>query len=157
MKNSRRRRQRKRCEDQPTTACIRIYSSGAYVWRELVQGECLVVVLVKVQRITSYTDPETLRPGKIIELVEVRRGSGFQAVGMGEESVMVQRMLQTAMLQLQSMGLMPVSRENMFPKIILYVTEQEYDMLNVKLEVNEVYEVSFNDGSIVFKRPQGIG
>lgn len=117
----------------------------------------MVVVLVKVQRITSYTDPETLRPGKIIELVEVRRGSGFQAVGMGEESVMVQRMLQTAMLQLQSMGLMPVSRENLFPKIILYVTEQEYDMLNVKLEVNEVYEVSFNDGSIVFKRPQGIG
>ncbi|MEM0383308.1 MAG: arcadin 1 [Candidatus Caldarchaeum sp.] len=124
---------------------------------ELALGECLVVVLVKVQRITSYTDPETLRPGKIIELVEVRRGSGFQAVGMGEESVMVQRMLQTAMLQLQSMGLMPVSRENLFPKIILYVTEQEYDMLNVKLEVNEVYEVSFNDGSIVFKRPQGIG
>uniref|UniRef100_A0A7C5L8C4 Arcadin 1 domain-containing protein n=1 Tax=Caldiarchaeum subterraneum TaxID=311458 RepID=A0A7C5L8C4_CALS0 len=115
------------------------------------------MVLVKVQRITSYTDPETMRPGKIIELVEVRRGGGFQPAGFGEESLMVQRMLQTAMLQLQSMGLMPVTRENIFPKIILYITEQEYDMLNVKLEVNEVYEITFNNGSINFKRPEGIG
>ncbi|MCS6785010.1 MAG: arcadin 1 [Candidatus Caldarchaeum sp.] len=115
------------------------------------------MVLVRVQRITSYTDPETMRPGKIIELVEVRRSGGFQAVGMGEESAMVQRMLQTAMLQLQSMGLMPITRENIFPKIILYVTEQEYDLLNVKLEVNEVYEVSFSNGTITFKRPEGIG
>lgn len=115
------------------------------------------MVLVKVQRITSYTDPETMRPGKIIELVEVRRSGGFQAVGMGEESVMIQRMLQTAMLQLQSMGLMPVGRESLFPKIILYVTEQEYDMLNVKLEVNEVYEVKFSNGSIIFSKPEGIG
>lgn len=115
------------------------------------------LVLVKVQRITSYTDPETMRPGKIIELVEVRRSGGFQPAGLGEESLMVQRMLQTAMLQLQSMGLMPVTRENIFPKIILYITEQEYDMLNVKLEVNEVYEITFNNGSINFKRPEGIG
>ena len=116
-----------------------------------------VLVLVKVQRITSYTDPETMRPGKIIELVEVRRGTGFQPMPGGEESVMVQRMLQTAMLQLQSMGLMPLTRESFFPKIILYITEQEYDMLNVKLEVNEVYEVSFTEGAILFKRPQGLG
>ncbi len=115
------------------------------------------MVLVKVQRITSYTDPETMRPGKIIELVEVRRGGGFHPSSMGEESVMVQRMLQTAMLQLQSMGLIPFIRENVYPKLILYITEQEYDLLNVKLEVNEVYEISFMDGSIVFKRPQGIG
>lgn len=115
-----------------------------------------VLVLVKVQRITSYTDPETMRPGKIIELVEVRRGTGFQPMPGGEESVMVQRMLQTAMLQLQSMGLMPLTRESFFPKIILYITEQEYDMLNVKLEVNEVYEVSFTEGAILFKRPHGI-
>jgi len=115
------------------------------------------LVLVKVQRITSYTDPETMRPGKIIELVEVRRGGGVQSFGVGEESIMVQRLLQSAMLQLQSMGLMPPLRENIYPKMILYMTEDEYDMLNVKLEVNEVYEVSFRDGAITFKRPQGVG
>ncbi len=115
------------------------------------------MVLVKVQRITSYTDPETMRPGKIIELVEVRRSGGFQPPVMSEESAMIQRMLQTAMLQLQSMGLLPLVRENVYPKIILYITEQEYDLLNVKLEVNEVYEVNFMEGSIIFKRPQGIG
>ncbi len=54
------------------------------------------MVLVKVQRITSYTDPETMRPGKIIELVEVRRSGGFQPAGLGEESLMVQRMLQNS-------------------------------------------------------------
>jgi len=52
---------------------------------------------------------------------------------------------------------MPISREMIFPKIILYLTEEEYDLLNVKLEVNEVYEVSFRDGQIVFSRPQGLG
>jgi len=116
------------------------------------------MVLVKVQRVTSYTDPETSRPGKIVELVEVRRGAvTVKGGGLTDDSVVVQRLLQSALMQLQSMGLMPVSREMMFPKIILYLTEEEYDLLNVKLEVNEVYEVSFRDGQIVFSRPQGLG
>ncbi|MEM3123125.1 MAG: arcadin 1 [Nitrososphaerota archaeon] len=116
------------------------------------------MVLVKVQRVTSYTDPETARPGKIVELVEIRRsGVAVKGTGLTDESVMVQRLLQSAVMQLQSMGLMPISREMMFPKIVLYLTEEEYDLLNVRLEVNEVYEVTFRDGQIVFSRPQGLG
>ncbi|GBC68848.1 hypothetical protein HRbin01_00534 [archaeon HR01] len=116
------------------------------------------MVLVRVQRVTGYTDPETARPGKIIEMVEVRRtGLSVKTSGLGDETVMVQRLLQTAMMQLQSMGLMPISREMLFPKIVLYLTEEEYDLLNVKLEVNEVYEVSFKDGQIAFSRPVGLG
>ncbi len=124
-------------------------------WRKVISFK---MVLVKVQRVTSYTDPETSRPGKIVELVEVRRGAvTVKGGGLMDDSVVVQRLLQSALMQLQSMGLMPVSREMMFPKIILYLTEEEYDLLNVKLEVNEVYEVSFREGQIVFSRPQGLG
>ena len=115
------------------------------------------MVLVKVQRISSYTDPETSRPGKIIELVEVRRRTGFYTGPQTEEGMVIQRMLQTALMQMQSLGLFPLTRETGLPKIILYLTEEEYDLLNVKLEVNEVYEVSFKDGGIYFRRPEGIG
>ncbi len=115
------------------------------------------MVLVKVQRVSSYTDPETSRPGKIIELVEVRSRGGVVVGGQSEESVMIQRMLQTALMQMQSLGLVPPMREMSFPKLILYLTEEEYDLLNVKLEVNEVYELTFKDGSISFKRPERLG
>ena len=115
------------------------------------------MVLVKVQRISSYTDPETSRPGKIIELVEVKKRTGLYTGPQTEESMVIHRMLQTAIMQMQSLGLVPPIRETGMPKIILYLTEEEYDLLNVKLEVNEVYEVSFKDGAILFKRPEGIG
>jgi len=111
------------------------------------------MVLVRVQRISSYTDPETHRQGKIIELVEVRKTAGFMAVAGGDESAVMQKMLQSALLQMQSMGIMPPFREMAFPKLTLYLTEEEYDLLNVRLEVNEVYELSFKEGSISFNRP----
>jgi hypothetical protein len=117
------------------------------------------LVLVKVQRISSYTDPDTGRPGKVIELVEVRKRSGGAVVlgPQSEEASMIQRMLQTALLQMQSLGIMPPTREAFLPKVILYLTEDEYDMLNVKLEVNEIYEITFRDGGIYFRKPTGIG
>ena len=115
------------------------------------------MVLVKVQRINSYTDPDTGRPGKVIELVELRKRGGVVVGPQTEEGAMVQRMLQTALMQMQSMGIMPPIREFAFPKLILYLTEDEYDMLNVKLEVNEVYELAFKNGSIFFNKPAGLG
>jgi len=111
------------------------------------------VVLVKVNRISSYTDPETSRPGKIIELVEIRRRGTVVSGGGSEEAMMIQRMLQTAMMQMQSLGLVPPMREAVFPKLTLYLTEEEYDLLNIRLEVNEVYELAFKDGAIMFRRP----
>jgi len=116
------------------------------------------LVLVRVQKISSYTDPDTGRPGKVIELVEVKKGGRTVVLGpQTEETMMVQRMLQTAIMQMQSLGLMPSIREISFPKIILYLTEDEYEMLNVKLEVNDIYEINFRDGGIYFKKPTNMG
>ncbi|MEM0381040.1 MAG: arcadin 1 [Nitrososphaerota archaeon] len=107
---------------------------------------------VRVYRVSSYNDPETGRPGKVIELVEVRRTQQAGALATGpEEYVMAQRLLQSLMAQLQGMGLMPPQRDIILPKITLILTEEEYDLLGVKLEVNEEFDVEFGEGKIVFK------
>jgi len=107
---------------------------------------------VRVYRVSSYNDPETGRPGKVIELVEVRRTQQAGALATGpEEYVMAQRLLQSLMAQLQGMGLMPPQRDIILPKITLILTEEEYDLLGVKLEVNEEFDVEFSEGKIVFK------
>ena len=125
--------------------------------KTILSNRRLALVLVKVQRINSYTDPDTGRPGKVIELVEFRKRGGVIVGPQTEEGAMVQRILQTTLMQMQSMGIMPPFREFSFPKLILYLTEDEYDMLNVKLEVNEVYELAFKNGGIYFNKPAGIG
>ncbi|MEM1666871.1 MAG: arcadin 1 [Nitrososphaerota archaeon] len=107
------------------------------------------MVLVKVYRISSTNDPETGRPGRIIELVEVRRQSERTGV-LAEETLMLQRLMQGVFLQMQSMGLLPHARELIIPKMTLFLTEEEYEMLNVKLEVNYIYELQFKDGKITF-------
>lgn len=107
------------------------------------------MVLVKVYRISSTNDPETGRPGRIIELVEVRRQSERSGM-VTEEALMLQRLMQGVFLQMQSMGLLPHVREVVIPKMTLFLTEEEYEMLNVKLEVNYIYELQFKDGKITF-------
>lgn len=99
-------------------------------------------------------DPETGRLGKIIEIVEERRVKPEPArtLGVPEESVMVQRMIHDVLSQLQSMGMFPLPREPLKPKMTLFLSEDEYEKLGVKLEVNEVYELEFRNGSITFRR-----
>jgi hypothetical protein len=112
------------------------------------------MVQVKVQRISSVTDPYTGLPAKQIELVEVRqqRNSG-QVYGVGTEE---NRMVQNMVSQLQGMGLMPQIRELTFPKITMVLTESEYDMFGIRLDVNEVYELEIKGGSIGLKPSTGI-
>ncbi len=105
------------------------------------------MVLVKVFRISSFTDPATSMPGKQIELVSVRsRPAGL--VGLPQEEA---AMLNTLMSQLQGV-LMPFVRDLAMPKIILYLTEDEYEMLGIRFEVNDVYELEFKDGSIHLRK-----
>jgi hypothetical protein len=105
------------------------------------------LVQVRVHRISSVTEPSTGLPAKQIELVEIKQRAG-QAYGVGDESRMVQNMVN----QLQSMGLFPQMREAIFPKITMVLTEGEYDMLGMRLDVNDVYELEIKSGTISLKK-----
>lgn len=111
------------------------------------------MVQVRVHRISSVTDPFTGLPAKQIELVEVRQRASGQVYGMGTEE---NRMVQNLVSQLQGMGLMPPMREMAFPKITMVLTESEYDMFGIRLDVNEVYELEIKGGTIGLKPATGI-
>lgn len=103
---------------------------------------------VKVNRISSVTDPTTGLPAKQIELVEVRdnrRMDNFQGTDEG-------RVIQGMLSQLQSMGLVPQVRELGFAKVTMILTETEYDMLGMRLDVNEMYDLDIRNGSLSLKK-----
>jgi len=106
-------------------------------------------VKVKVFEITSMTDPDTGKPGKNIKLVQVKQQRPqqqfFTPFGGTEEA----NMIKGIMGQFQSMGIFP-SRDA--PKINLFLSESEYDLLGVRFEVNEVYDMVLKDGTIRFRK-----
>jgi Arcadin 1 len=109
-------------------------------------------VKVRVSRISSMTDPDSGKPGKSIELVQVKqqRQQPFMtgAFGAGDES----NMIRNIMSQFQSMGFMPFGQNMSPPKVNLFLSESEYDLLGVRFEVNEVYDMILRDGSIKFEK-----
>ena len=103
---------------------------------------------MKVNRISSITDPLTGQPAKQIELVEVRdvrRSEGFPPSDEG-------RVIQGMLSQLQSMGLVPQVRDIGFSKVTMNLTETEYDMLGMRLDVNEVYDLDIRNGSLSLRK-----
>lgn len=110
------------------------------------------MVLVKVLRISSISDPDTGRPGKQIELVEARqRGTTpFGGVsGVGEDE---SKLIRNIMSQFKSIGILPQIREITLPKLTLFLTEEEYDLLGVRFEVNDVYDLIMKDGAFMLKK-----
>jgi hypothetical protein len=103
---------------------------------------------VKVSRISGVTDPLTGLPAKQIELVEVRDSRRPDSFPSSDEARVVQGMVS----QLQTMGLMPQIRELGYSKVIMTLTESEYDMLGMRLDVNEVYELDIRNGSLTLKK-----
>ena len=103
---------------------------------------------VKVSRISGVTDPLTGLPAKQIELVEVRDTRRPEMFPSSDDGKMVQGMVS----QLQSMGLMPQIRELGFSKVIMTLTESEYDMLGIRLDVIEVYELDIRNGSLTLRK-----
>jgi hypothetical protein len=108
------------------------------------------MVLVKVNRVSSHTDMETGKPGKQVELVEVRRRQGQRpGAQYGEEAQMVQGILS----QMQSLGvMMPQARDLVLPKLTVILSEDEYDLLGIRFEVNDMYELIMKNGSFEFKK-----
>ncbi|MCX8187721.1 MAG: arcadin 1 [Nitrososphaeria archaeon] len=111
------------------------------------------MVLVRVYRVSSVMDPETGRYGKLIELVEEKRirTQPLKVSGAPQESIFIQSMIQDLTNYLQSLGFSPLGAA-LKPKMTFFLTEEEYEMLGVKLDVNEVYELEFREGKISFKR-----
>ncbi len=101
-----------------------------------------------MNRISGVTDPLTGLPAKQIELVEVRDARRPEMFPASDEARVVQGMVS----QLQSMGLMPQMREVGFSKIIMTLTESEYDMFGLRLDVNEVYDLDIRNGSITMRK-----
>ena len=103
---------------------------------------------VKVNRISSVTDPLTGMPAKQIELVEVRDSRRPEMFPNTDEG----RVVQGLVAQLQSMGLMPAMREFGYSKVVMTLTESEYDMLGIRLDVNETYELEIRNGALALKK-----
>jgi hypothetical protein len=103
---------------------------------------------VRVNKIESTRDLDG-NLGKRIELVEERPISPSVFRPASEEAKMAQDMLQA--LQQQMPFLQPRTQLTI-PKILLFLTEQEYDSLGIDFDVNQVFEVVLENQGIKFKK-----
>jgi hypothetical protein len=103
---------------------------------------------VRVNKIESIRDLDG-NLGKRIELVEEREIPHFVVRPQSEEAKMVQEVLQAVQQQLP---IFPARTEFAVPKIILFLTEQEYESLGIDFDVNQTYEIWLENQNIKFKK-----
>ena len=108
----------------------------------------MLMVRVRVQRIESIRDPEG-NLGKRIELLEDRIMPHMVIKPQTEEARMVQDVMQALQQQLPMMG---QQSQFAFPKLVLFLTEQEYESLGVDFDVNQVYELELSGETIRFRK-----
>jgi hypothetical protein len=106
------------------------------------------VFRVRVNKIESTRDLDG-NLGKRIELVEERPVSPFVVRPQSEEGKMAQDLIQA--LQ-QQMPFLQQRTQLTIPKILLFLTEQEYDRLGIDFDVNQVFEVVLENQGIKFKK-----
>jgi len=103
---------------------------------------------VRVNKIESIRDLDG-NLGKRVELIEDRQIPRFVVRPQTEEAKMVQDLLQALQQQLP---MFPARAEFAVPKIILFLTEQEYESLGIDFDVNQVYEIMLENQTITFKK-----
>lgn len=103
---------------------------------------------VRVHKIESTRDLDG-NLGKRIELLEEREISPYVMRPQSDEAKLAQDVMQA--LQ-QQMPFLPQRTQLATPKIILFLTEQEYDSLAIDFDVNQVYEVALQNQTINFKK-----
>ena len=103
---------------------------------------------VRVNKIESVRDLDG-NLGKRIELVEERDISPFVVRPQSEEAKMAQDIMQAVQ---QQMPFLQQRTQLAIPKILLFLTEQEYDSLGIDFDVNQVFEVALENQSIQFKK-----
>lgn len=106
------------------------------------------MIRVRVQRIESIRDPEG-NLGKRIELVEERVIPRFAIQPKTEEAKMVRNMVQALQQQLP---MVRTPTQFSFPKIILFLTEQEYELLGIDFDVNQIYELELAGQAVKFRK-----
>ena len=115
----------------------------------LLNSEVDIVTRVRVQKIESVKDPEG-NLGKRIELIEERIIPRFAVRPSTEEARMVQEVMKS--LQQQLPVLSTQTTQFALPKIILFLTETEYEQLGINFDVNQIYDLELFGQSIHFKK-----
>jgi hypothetical protein len=103
---------------------------------------------VRVQKIESIRDIDG-NLGKRIELIEDRQIPNFVVRPQTEEAKMVQDVMQALQQQLP---MFPMRTEVATPKIILFLTEQEYENLGIEFDVNQIYEINLENQTLKFMK-----
>ena len=103
---------------------------------------------VRVNKIESIRDLDG-NLGKRIELVEEREVSPYVLRPQSDEAKVAQDIMQAIQ---QQMPFLPQRTQMSIPKILLFLTEQEYDNLGINFDVNQLYEVALENQSIEFKK-----
>jgi hypothetical protein len=104
---------------------------------------------VRVNKIESTRDLDG-NLGKRIELLEEQQEvNPYVLRPQSDEAKMAQDIMQA--LQ-QQMPFLPQRTQLATPKIILFLTEQEYDSLGISFDVNQVYEVILENQAIRFRK-----
>ena len=103
---------------------------------------------VRVNKIESIRDLDG-NLGKRIELVEEREVSPYVLRPQSDEAKVAQDIMQAIQ---QQMPFLPQRTQMAIPKILLFLTEQEYDSLGINFDVNQLYEVALENQTIKFKK-----
>ena len=103
---------------------------------------------VRVNKIESTRDLDG-NLGKRIELLEEREVNPYIVRPQSDEAKMAQDIMQALQTQ---MPFLPQRTQMTTPKIILFLTEQEYDNFGVAFDVNQVYEVTLENQAIHFRK-----
>ena len=103
---------------------------------------------VRVNKIESTRDMDG-NLGKRIELVEEREIQNYVMRPQTDEAKMIQDVMQAFQ---QQMPMLQSRQQMTMPKIVLFLTEREYDNLGINFDVNQVYEVSLGGQGIKFTK-----
>jgi hypothetical protein len=103
---------------------------------------------VRVNKIESTRDLDG-NLGKRIELIEEREINSYIVRPQSDEAKVAADIFQALQTQ---MPFLPQRTQVANPKILLFLTEQEYDSLCIDFDVNQVYEVALENQVIRFKK-----
>ena len=103
---------------------------------------------VRVNKIESTRDLDG-NLGKRIELIEEREINSYIVRPQSEEGKVASDIMQALQTQ---MPFLPQRAQIANPKLLLFLTEQEYDSLCIDFDVNQVYEVALENQVIRFRK-----